>query len=224
MARIVEGIEASIVGVYLIGLTGGIASGKTVVAKRLEELGATIVDADQLARDVVGPGTPGLTAIANRFGADVIAADGTLDRPALGAVIFQDPEARIALNAITHPAIRELSSRLFAEVAQRDPDAVVVYDVPLLVEASRDPEYHGFDLIVVVSASVETRLDRLMRLRALSREDAQHRLAAQATETERLAIADVVIDSNRSLDETLMQADALWASLTDRRFSGSARG
>jgi dephospho-CoA kinase len=224
MTRIVEAVEASIASVYLIGLTGGIASGKTVVAKRLEELGATRVDADQLARDVVAPGTPGLTAIANRFGAGVIAADGTLDRPALGAVIFQDPEARIALNAITHPAIRELSSRLFAEVAQRHPDAVVVYDVPLLVEASRDPEYHGFDLIVVVSASVETRLDRLMALRALSREDAQHRLASQATETERLAIADVVIDSNGSLEETLMQADALWASLTDRRFSGSARG
>ena len=217
-----EGATASIAGVYLIGLTGGIASGKTVVAKRLEELGAIRVDADQLARDVVAAGTPGLTAIAHRFGRSVIAADGTLDRPALGAVIFQDPEARNALNAITHPAIRELSSRRFAEIAQRTPDAVAVYDVPLLVEASRDPEYHGFDLIVVVSASVETRLDRLMALRGLSREDAQHRVASQATETERLAIADVVIDSNGSIEETLIQTDALWVSLVDRLPSGSA--
>jgi dephospho-CoA kinase len=217
------GATASIAGVYLIGLTGGIASGKTVVAKRLEELGAIRVDADQLARDVVAAGTPGLTAIADHFGRGVIAADGTLDRPALGAVIFQDPEARNALNAITHPAIRELSSRLFAEVARRDPDAVVVYDVPLLVEASRDPEYHGFDLIVVVSANVETRLDRMVALRGLSREDARRRLDSQATETERLAIADVVIDSNGSIEETLMQADALWESLADRRPSGSAR-
>lgn len=214
---------ASIGRVYLIGLTGGIASGKTVVANRLEELGATRVDADQLARDVVAAGTAGLTAIADRFGAGVIAADGTLDRPALGAVIFQDPDARHALNAITHPAIRELSSRLFAEAGERDPDAVVVYDVPLLVEASRDPNFHEFDLVVVVSASVETRLDRLVALRGLTRAEAQHRLASQATETERLAIADVVIDSDGSLEETLVQADVLWESLADRRLAGSAR-
>jgi dephospho-CoA kinase len=221
--RIVSRAEASIAGVYLIGLTGGIASGKTVVAKRLEELGATRVDADQLARDVVAAGTPGLTAIADRFGTGVIAADGTLDRPALGALIFQDLDARHALNAITHPAIRELSSRLFAEAARRDPDGVVVYDVPLLVEALRDPDHHEFDLIVVVSAGAETRLNRLMTVRGLTREDAQHRLTSQATETERLAIADVVIDSDGSLEETLVQADALWESLVDRRPSGSAR-
>ena len=204
---------ANIAGVYLIGLTGGIASGKTVVARRLEELGATRVDADQLARDVVAGGTPGLAAITERFGVGVIAADGTLDRAALGAVIFRDPDARLALNAITHPAIRELSSRLFAEVADRDPDAVVVYDVPLLAEALRDPGYHRFDLVVVVDASTETRVRRLVELRGLNREEALHRLNSQATDTERLAIADVVIDSNGTLEETIEQVDALWAGL-----------
>jgi len=199
--------------VYLIGLTGGIASGKTVVARRLEELGATRVDADQLARDVVAAGTPGLAAITERFGVDVIAADGTLDRAALGAVIFRDPDARLALNAITHPAIRELSSRLFAEASDRDPNAVVVYDVPLLAEALRDPGYHRFDLVVVVDASTETRVRRLVQLRGLTREEALHRLNSQATDTERLAIADVVIDSNGTLEETIEQADALWAGL-----------
>ncbi len=198
---------------YLIGLTGGIASGKTVVARRLEELGATRVDADQLARDVVAVGTPGLAAITERFGVDVIAADGTLDRAALGAVIFRDPDARLALNAITHPAIRELSSRLFAEASDRDPNAVVVYDVPLLAEALRDPGYHRFDLVVVVDASTEIRVRRLVQLRGLTREEALHRLNSQATDTERLAIADVVIDSNGTLEETIEQADALWAGL-----------
>ena len=198
---------------YLIGLTGGIASGKTVVARRLEELGATRVDADQLARDVVAAGTPGLAAVTERFGVDVIAADGTLDRAALGAVIFRDPDARLALNAITHPAIRELSSRLFAEASDRDPNAVVVYDVPLLAEALRDPGYHRFDLVVVVDASTEIRVRRLVQLRGLTREEALHRLNSQATDTERLAIADVVIDSNGTLEETIEQADALWAGL-----------
>ena len=207
----------SIAGVYLIGLTGGIASGKTVVARRLEELGAKRVDADQLARDVVAAGTPGLAAITERFGVGVIAPDGTLDRAALGAVIFQDPGARLALNGITHPAIRELSSRLFAELADRDPDAVVVYDVPLLAEALRDPGYHRFDLVVVVDASTETRVRRLVELRGLNREEALHRLNSQATNAERLAIADVVIDSNGTLEETIEQADALWAGLASRR-------
>jgi dephospho-CoA kinase len=201
--------------VYLIGLTGGIASGKTVVAKHLEQLGAVRVDADQLARDVVAVGTPGLAAIADRFGPGVIAADGALDRAALGAIIFSDPDARLALNAITHPAIRALSSRLFAQAAERNPDAIVVYDVPLLAEASNDPRYQ-FDLVVVVNADTETRLRRLTQLRGMTREEALHRLNAQATDTERLAIADVVIDSNGILDETIAQADALWQSLPVR--------
>jgi dephospho-CoA kinase len=199
--------------VYLIGLTGGIASGKSVVADRLAQLGAVRVDADQLARQVVEPGTAGLVAIASQFGQGVISADGSLDRPALGAIIFSDPEARLALNAITHPAVKALSKRLFAEAAERDPSAVVVYDVPLLLEAAAGGDYHDFDLIVVVDAPVETRLARLTELRGLSRQEAAHRLNSQASDAERLAIADVVIDSGGTIDDTLGQVDALWKSL-----------
>ncbi|MES2092677.1 MAG: dephospho-CoA kinase [Actinomycetota bacterium] len=202
---------------YLIGLTGGIASGKTVVASRLEELGATRVDADQLARDVVAPGTPGLAAVVERFGPDVLAPDGSLDRAALGAVVFADQQARLALNAITHPAIRLLSSKRFADAADADPDAVVVYDVPLLVETSADPGFRGFDLVVVVNASAETRLDRLVELRGLTREDALHRIESQATDTERLAVADVVIDSAGSIEQTLGQVDELWKRIHSGR-------
>jgi dephospho-CoA kinase len=205
--------------VYLIGLTGGIASGKSVVAKRLEERGAVRVDADQLARDVVAPGTAGLAAIAERFGHGVIAPDGSLDRAALGAVIFDDAEARLALNAITHPAIRTLSSRIFDEAAAADPNAIVVYDVPLLVEALGYPDYHRFDLVVVVNASPETRIRRLVELRGLSREEAVHRLNSQATDTERLAIADVVIDSNGTIEQTIEQTDSLWDELPRRASS-----
>jgi dephospho-CoA kinase len=195
--------------VYLIGLTGGIASGKTVVAGRLAEHGAIHIDADKLARQVVEPGKPALAEIAEEFGSGVIAPDGSLDRAALGSLVFGDPERLAKLNAITHPAVRKLTSELIAEADDADPEAIVVYDVPLLVEASID-KLHPFDLIVVVHANIETRLERLVSLRGLSREEAIHRLNSQATDTDRLAIADVVIDSNGTLDETLAQADALF--------------
>jgi len=195
---------------YLIGLTGGIASGKSVVAARLAERGAVVVDADKLAREVVEPGTPALAAIADRFGADVISADGSLNRPALGAIIFTDPEARLALNAITHPAVWKRARELFAEAESADPDAVVVYDVPLLAEAAADRPI-TFDLVVVVDASAETRLKRLVELRGLSEDEARHRISSQASDAERLALADVVVDSDGSLAETLAQADALYA-------------
>jgi len=193
----------------LIGLTGGIASGKSVVAARLKELGAVHVDADVLAREVVEPGTPGLAAIEREFGPSVIAADGTLNRPALGSIVFSDPDKRLALNAITHPAVWQRAKELFAAA---DPDAVVVYDVPLLVEAATDRPIK-FDLVVVVNASTATRMQRLIELRGMTREEATHRLNSQASDTERLAIADVVIDSNGTLDETLAQVDMLWAKL-----------
>jgi len=197
----------------LIGLTGGIASGKSVVAARLKELGAVHVDADQLAREVVEPGTPGLAAIAATFGANVIAADGTLDRPALGAIVFSDPAQRLALNDITHPAVWALAKQRFADATANDPAAIIVYDVPLLVEAATDRPI-TFDLVVVVNASTATRLERLVALRGLTREEASHRLNSQASDTERLAIADVVIDANGTLDETSAQVDMLWAKLT----------
>lgn len=203
---------------YLIGLTGGIASGKTVVARRLAEHGAVHIDADELARLVVEPGEPALEHIAREFGPGVIGADGRLDRAALAGIIFADPERRAALNAITHPAVKARARSIMDAVAAADPDAVVVYDVPLLIEAGVDAE-HSFDVIVVVHADTETRIRRLVELRGLAREEAVHRLNSQASDTERLAIADVVIDANGTLAHTIEQTDALWARI--RRSAGS---
>ena len=197
----------------LVALTGGIASGKSAVAGRLADHGAIVVDADVLAREVVEPGTPALARIAEEFGPEVIAADGSLNRPALGALIFTSPEKRAALNAITHPAVAERSHELFAAAAAADPHAIVVYDVPLLVDAGRAEE---FDLIVVVNASTETRVGRMIEHRGMTRDEAFHRINSQATDTERLAIADVVIDANGTLLETLQQADVLWEKLSAR--------
>jgi dephospho-CoA kinase len=198
--------------VRVIGLTGGIASGKSVVARRLAEHGAVHIDADELAREVVEPGQPALAEIAREFGADVLDADGRLDRAALASIIFVDPERRAVLNAITHPAVKQRARELMDEAEARDPDAVVVYDVPLLVEAQVDAD-HAFDLVVVVNASTETRIRRLVELRGLSRDEAVHRLNSQVSDTERLAIADIVIDSDGTIEETLQQADALWKSI-----------
>ena len=192
---------------YLVGLTGGIASGKSAVAKRLSEHGAVVVDADAVAREVVEPGTEGLARIAEEFGPSVIGADGSLDRAALGAIVFSDPERRAILNAITHPAVWKRSHQLFDAAPA---DAVVVYDVPLLAEGTRVDE---FDLVVVVDADAETRIGRMVELRGMSREEATRRIGSQASDAERLAIADVVIDSNGTLDETLRQADVLWEDL-----------
>jgi len=197
----------------LIGLTGGIASGKSAVASRLAERGAIVVDADALAREVVEPGSPALAQIAKKFGPKVIAADGSLNRAALGALIFPSPKKRAALNAITHPAVAARSHELFAAAAAADPDAIVIYDVPLLVDAGRADE---FDMIVVVNASTATRVSRMIEHRGMTRDEALHRINSQATDTERLAIADVVIDANGTLEETLQQADALWEKLSSR--------
>jgi dephospho-CoA kinase len=194
----------------VIGLTGGIAAGKTLVADRLAELGAVRIDADRLAREVVEPGTPALAEIRRRFGDAVITADGALDRPALGAVVFQDPDARRDLEAITHPAVRALSARRMAEAGAADPDAVVVYDIPLLVESGRVDE---FDRIVVVHAPREERIRRLVELRGMSADEAERRIASQAADEDRLAVADDVIDSGVSVASTLAQTDRLWANL-----------
>jgi dephospho-CoA kinase len=196
--------------VRILGLTGGIAAGKSVVARRLAELGAVHVDADAIAREVVEPGTPALDAIRRRFGDGVITAEGTLDRAALGAIVFSDADARTDLNRITHPAVWRRSRELFAEAGERDPDAVVVYDVPLLAEGSRRDE---FDRIVVVHAPREERLRRLVELRGMTADDAQRRIDAQASDEDRLAIADEVIDAGGTLDGTLRQVDELWERL-----------
>lgn len=197
----------------LVALTGGIASGKSTVARRLRELGAVIVDADQVARDVVEPGTPALARIADTFGPGVIAADGSLDRAAMGAIIFGDESARQTLNAITHPAVGERSRALFAAALDADPGAVVVYDVPLLVNERGEGRASEFDRVIVVSADEETRVRRLVELRGIGEADARRRIAAQAPESARLAIADDVIDASGTLEETLAQVDALWPTL-----------
>lgn len=196
----------------LIGLTGGIASGKSTVASRLVEHGAVLVDADVLAREVLEPGTPGLAEVERVFGSSVIAADGALDRPALGAIIFADADKREALNAITHPAIWKRAKLLFAEAVVENPDVVIVYDVPLLAEAAADRPM-SFDSVVVVEADMETRIDRMVNLRGMSRAEAEGRLRAQASDAERRRLADVVIDSNGTLEHTLEQVDDFWASL-----------
>jgi dephospho-CoA kinase len=197
------------VPVYLIGLTGGIASGKSVVSERLAQRGAVLIDADVLAREVVDPGTPGLAEIVSEFGSRMLREDGSLDRAALGALIFSDAQKREKLNAITHPKIWRRTRQLIAEAEQRDPGAVVVYDVPLLAEAAGKRDL-AFDLIVVVHADIGTRIQRMVELRGMRRDEALHRLNSQASDTERLAIADVVIDNNGDLAATLAQVDTLW--------------
>jgi len=193
----------------LIGLTGGIASGKSTVARQLVALGAVHVDADALAREVVEPGTKTLDQIFETFGPDVINEQGELDRAALGAIVFSQPARLAQLNAITHPAVWALAQQRIADARAADPLAVVIYDVPLLVEASANRPMR-FDLVVVAHASAATRLKRLVEIRGMTRQEANRRIEAQAKDTARLAIADVVIDTEGSFENTHEQVDALW--------------
>lgn len=194
----------------LIALTGGIASGKSTIARRLAELGAVVVDADQIVRDVQSPGSDVLARIAETFGPGVMSADGALDRPALGAKVFGDRALLEQLNAIVHPAVRAESQRRFDAAVSDDPTAVVVYDVPLLVEARVDDPW---DLIVVAHAPAAVRRARLVELRGFDERAAQERIDAQVSDDRRLAIADVVIDTAGTLGETIAQTDALWERL-----------
>lgn len=195
----------------LIALTGGIASGKSTIARRLEEHGAIVVDADQIVRDVQKPGSPVLQEIVAAFGDDIIDESGALDRAALGARVFADEQARMRLNGIVHPAVRAESQRRIDAAAADDPEAVVIYDVPLLVEARADDPW---DAIVVAHAPAEQRLRRLIELRGMQPQAAQERIDAQVSDDKRLAIADVVIDTAGTLDETRDQVDALWKQIT----------
>jgi dephospho-CoA kinase len=204
--------------VLLVGLTGGIASGKSVVAARLAELGAVVVDADRVAREVVEPGTPALARIAKEFGPGVITSDGSLDRPALGAIVFGDPTKLAVLNSITHPAVFARSHELFEQAAAADPDAVVVYDVPLLAEGTRAGE---FDVVVVVEAGPEVRVRRMVELRGMTEDEARRRIASQASDAERSAIATHLIDANGTLDETVQQTDEVWRMLQQRVSDGA---
>ena len=193
--------------VFRLGLAGGIGSGKSTVSARLAEHGAVVIDYDRLARDAVEPGTPGLAAIAERFGDEVIAADGTLDRNALGAVVFGDDTARADLEAITHPAIFELATALEATVAD---DGVVVHDLPLLVEAGMATL---FDLVVVVDVPGYVQVDRLVTLRGMTEAEARARLAAQATREDRAAVADVVLDNTGTIEDLEARVDELWTRI-----------
>jgi len=197
----------------LIALTGGIASGKSTIARRLAEHGAVIVDADQIVRDVQSPGSPVLHRIAEEFGTAVITADGALDRAALGAAVFGDPERLAKLNAIVHPAVRAESQRRFEEALSADQEAVVVYDVPLLVEARVDDPW---DTIVVAHAPQAERRRRLIEIRGMDANAADARIAAQVSDEQRLAIADAVIDTAGTIAETHARTDALWERIRAR--------
>jgi dephospho-CoA kinase len=206
-----------------VGLTGGIGSGKSMVAARLAHCGAWIIDSDRIAREVVEPGTAGLRAVVDNFGDDVVAEDGTLDRPALAARVFDDAEARHRLNAIVHPLVAARSAEL---TAAAPPDAIVVHDVPLLVENNLAPR---FPLVIVVYADAAVRLRRLVEQRGMAQPDAAARIAAQATDAQRQAVADVWLDNSADPECTLAAVDRLWAQrlvpfeINLRHHGGAAR-
>jgi dephospho-CoA kinase len=192
-----------------VGLTGGVGSGKSTVSRLLAEHGAVIIDADAIARDVVEPGTPGFDAVVAAFGPSVVGPDGRLDRPALAALVFGDESKRTVLNGIVHPLVGQRTVEL---AAAAPPDAVVVYDIPLLVESDMAA---GFDVVIVVEAAAETRVARL-RDRGMAESDARERMAAQATDEQRRAVADVVIDNNGSPAELKARIDEVWQRLVAR--------
>lgn len=198
--------------VPLLALTGGIASGKSTISGFLAAKGAVVVDADAIVREVQAPGTPVLDGIAAEFGPEVLRADGSLDRAALGARVFGHPDRLAALNALVHPAVRAESVRRFRAALDADPEAVVVYDVPLLAEARAGDEW---DLVVVAHAPAAVRVRRLVETRGMSEDDARARIASQVSDDERLALADVVIDTAADLDATRRQVDELWARVTE---------
>jgi len=197
-----------------VGLTGGIGSGKSTVSARMGELGAVVLDADKAARAVVEPGTPGLAAITAAFGADVLAADGSLDRAKLAGIVFADEAALGRLNAITHPLIHEyIRAAEEAAIRAGGDDLVLVHDVALLAEWGRAKE---FDLVIVVDVPTETQLERLTGQRGMAEEQARARIAAQATREQRLAVADIVIDNSGTRDDLNRRVDEVWADLQAR--------
>jgi len=202
--------------VLLVGLTGGIGAGKSTVASLLAERGAVIIDADQVARDVVEPDQPAFTALVEEFGPDVVGPDGRLDRAALAARAFATPEGKAALDAITHPAIHAEFGRRMLEAPT---DAIVVMDVPLLVESKTAAE-RGYEIVIVVEAPEEVRLDRLEG-RGLDRDDAAARMRAQASDDERRAVATHVLDNGADPDALAAQVDALWSDLQARHTTKS---
>ena len=193
-----------------VGLTGGVASGKSTVSGFLTELGAVVIDADALAREVVAPGTDGLAAVVAEFGSDVLGPDGGLDRPKLGALVFADPAKRRVLEAIIHPRVRARAAQIEADAP---PGALVVHDIPLLAETGQAP---AFEAVVVVDVPVEVQVDRMVRIRGMSPDDARARVAAQASREERLAVATYVVDNTGTLEELRAQVEAIYRELTSR--------
>lgn len=202
----------------LIAITGGIGSGKSTIAEGLASLGAYRIDADQLARDAVEPEEPALRQIIDHFGAELLKPDGRLDRAALGAVVFSDPKQLQRLNEIVHPAVRRLFLERLTAITQRDPDAVVVYEIPLLVETENDIDW---DLVVAAEAPVETRIERLATHRGMSGETARARIDNQASDEERRRVADVIIDTSGSRAETQEQVVELWKQI--QRFLATSK-
>ena len=199
-----------------IGLTGGIASGKSTVSRRLTELGATVIDADAIARARQEPGQPGLAGITQEFGPAVLTPDGRLDRAALGTLVFGDPQARQRLNAIVHPLVRAEAERLAAAAGQ---DAVLVEDIPLLVETGQ----HGrFDHVLTVQAPVDERVRRMVEDRGMAETDARARIAAQATDEERAAVSDTVLVNDGPVQQLLDRVDAWWGSYVAPRLPAPA--
>jgi dephospho-CoA kinase len=195
--------------VFLIGLTGGIASGKSTVARLLQAKGARVIDADEVAREVVEPGSEGLEKVTQAFGSEVLNADGSLSREQLARVVFSDPAKRLELEAILHPLIKIRTLSLIQESVED----VVVYAVPLLVEAKVD---YPFDMVVTVEAGVENQIKRMVSARFLSETDARARIAAQASSEERVARADVVIDSSGPIEQLSPQVDQLWKAIQSK--------
>ncbi len=193
-----------------VGLTGGIGAGKSEVSRWLEAQGAILIDADAIAREVVAPGTPGLAAVTEAFGAGVLRPDGGLDREGLGEIVFADPAKLETLNGIVHPLVGQRMAELERGAG---PEAIVVHDVPLLAENNLAA---GYDLVVVVDAPEHVQLDRLTRHRGMSAEQARARMSAQASRDNRLAIADLVVDNSGSLAELDRQVGDLWAELRRR--------
>ncbi|MET0822030.1 MAG: dephospho-CoA kinase [Aeromicrobium sp.] len=193
-----------------VGLTGGIGSGKSTVSALLADHGAIVIDYDRLAREIVEPGGAALLAIAERFGEGVIAADGALDRPALGAIVFGDAEALADLNGITHPAIRDLAA---AREREAGADAIVVHDNPLLVEMGAAAQC---DVVVVVDVPVDVQVERLTTLRGMTPDDARARIAAQATRQQRTGVADLVIDNTGPESELAVIVGGIWGELASK--------
>jgi dephospho-CoA kinase len=190
-----------------VALTGGIGSGKSTVSARLAQLGATVIDADVLAREVVAPGTPGLAEIVAAFGSEILTDDGELDRPAVGRLVFDDAAARAELEAIIHPRVRLRAADI--EMAAPD-DAVVVHDIPLLAETGQADR---FDAVIVVDAPVELQLERLAASRGMPEAEARSRIAAQASREQRRAVADYVIVNDGAFAELVERVDEVWARL-----------